>query len=119
VVVLLVNPANNAVINQQEVNAVNGRYSWSFSGVTQTRVQVVAGTDTDNDRLLCARGEACGAYPQLGANLTVIDLSTNRTGLDFEIVPLGGSSAAASLATVTGSGAGGSAAASVGWRLPP
>lgn len=96
VYVLLVDPDTDQAVAQTSAHVVNGRYSWSFSGVVLTRVQVVAGTDIDNDTLLCQRGEACGAYPQLGASLSVIDLSTNRTGLDFEIVPFGGVSSAAS-----------------------
>ncbi len=84
------------VFSQVESDVVNGRYTWSFGGVSLRRVQVVAGTDIDHDNLLCQRGEACGAYPPVGASVSVIDLSTNRTGLDFEIVPFGGVSAAAS-----------------------
>ncbi len=97
VYVLLVDPDTDRAVAQTSAHVVNGRYSWSFTGVELPRVQVVAGTDIDNDSLLCQRGEACGAYPQLGASLSVIDLSTNRTGLDFEIVPFGGVSSAASV----------------------
>lgn len=57
--------------------------------MTAPKITVVAGTDYDNDGLICSRGEACGAYPVLGANITPITLTGNRNDLDFLLSPVG------------------------------
>lgn len=40
----------------------NGRYPFSFSDVAAGSYQLIAGTDSDNDLLICDGGEACGAW---------------------------------------------------------
>lgn len=90
VYVLVIDPATEEPVGQVAANAVNGKYSWSLSGIKLSRVQIVAGTDLDNDNLLCQRGEACGGYPQFGAGLSVLELTGNRADIDFELSPYGG-----------------------------
>jgi len=109
VYVLLIDPATGNVEHTVLATLANGRYSWSKTGYAKTRVQIVAGGDTDNDDIICARGETCGAYPVFaaGKDLTVIDLAGNRSDLDFQVAPLSGMSPA---------GAGGTATAPGGWR---
>ncbi|NJN45320.1 MAG: serine protease, partial [Candidatus Competibacteraceae bacterium] len=60
----------------------NGRYGYRFSDVPVGSYEIFAGTDADNDGLICDAGEACGAYLTLDepVNLTV---DTDRDGLDF------------------------------------
>lgn len=94
VYVLVIDPATEEPVGQVAANAVNGKYSWSLSGIKLSRVQIVAGTDLDNDNLLCQRGEACGGYPQFGAGLSVLELTGNRNDIDFELSPYGGVSTA-------------------------
>lgn len=92
--VLVVDPDHpDAAVEAVPVYAVNGKYQWSKSGVTLPRVQIVAGTDIDNDDLLCQRGEACGGYPQFGVSLTVVEVTGNRSDLNFDVTPYGGSNA--------------------------
>jgi hypothetical protein len=57
-------------------------------------VQITAGSDLDNDAIICQRGEACGAYPVLapGRDLTVVTLTGNRSDLNLEVAPLAGAS---------------------------
>jgi serine protease len=95
VYVLVLDPATEEPVGQAAANAVNGKYTWSLSGIKLSRVQIVAGTDLDNDNLLCQRGEACGGYPQFGAGLSVLELTGNRNDIDFELSPYGGVSSAA------------------------
>lgn len=95
VYVLVFDAGTKEVIRQQRVAAVNGRYTWSMSDITATAITVVAGTDLDNDSFICSRGEACGAYPVLGATVAPIALTGNRGDLDFVLAPVGAGNAAA------------------------
>ena len=90
VYVLIVNPDTNEPVTQVGVDVAGGVYTWQVTGVTATRVQIAAGTDIDNDGVLCQRGEACGGYPQYGAGQAVIELSGSRSDLNFELSPYGG-----------------------------
>lgn len=108
VYVLLIDPATGNVEHTVLATLANGRYSWSKTGYAKTRVQIIAGGDTDNDDIICARGETCGAYPVFaaGKDLTVIDLTGDRSDLNFQVAPLSGMSPANA----------GGAAPSGGWR---
>lgn len=102
--VLLLDAASGEVLGQQAVHAASGRYDWQLTGVTATRLHLVAGTDLDNDGVICQRGEACGAYPVLATPLQDIELDGSRSGLDFPVAPFGGANAQ------------GVEAAAAGWR---
>ena len=91
--VLVLDPTSGDVIGQSAIDAEDGRYDWRLAGVTASAVQVVAGTDLDNDGIICQRGEACGAYPVLAQRLEQIRLDGDRSGLDFAVAPFGGVSA--------------------------
>lgn len=90
VYVLVVDADTGSPIHQAAVDAVNGVYPWRITGVTASRVQIFAGTDIDNDTLLCQRGEACGGFPQFDVDKTVIELTGDRNDIDFDLVPYGG-----------------------------
>ncbi|MBK1612962.1 protease [Rubrivivax gelatinosus] len=99
VYVLVYDAATDEIVQQGLVSASGGSYRYSLSGITAKSVYIVAGSDYDNDSVVCSRGEACGAYPVLGATLTPVDLSGNRSGLDFLLTPVGvGNAEAASRA---------------------
>jgi serine protease len=82
-------------IGQASAVSVGGRYAWQYQGRLPPRVSIVAGTDIDSDNGICQRGEVCGAYPNLGPSLSVIEVGGNLAHLDFTIAPLGGVTAAA------------------------
>ncbi|MBL8316449.1 MAG: S8 family serine peptidase [Rubrivivax sp.] len=109
VYVLLIDPATGQVDSTVTATLANGRYSWSKTGYTRSRVSILAGGDLDNDDLICARGEPCGAFPVLGASadLAVTVLTGDRNDLNFEVSPLSGISPARA-----GQGAG----PALGWR---
>lgn len=92
--VLLIDPATDEVVDQVLATWAGGRYTWSHSGYDKAEVVVVAGGDTDNDDLICSRGEPCGGYPVLQNNgePTPIQLTRDRTDLDFSVAPLSGAS---------------------------
>jgi serine protease len=60
----------------------NGRYTYQLTDIPAGTYEVFAGTDLNNDGIICDPGEACGAYLTLDepANLVV---NSDRAGLDF------------------------------------
>lgn len=88
--VLLLDTVEKSVVASKTVQPVNGRYTWSFSGLKSARVWVVAGGDLDNDGYICGNAEPCGGYPLLGAQMTEVDLSANHSNIHFVVAPLGG-----------------------------
>ncbi len=49
----------------------NGTYSYSLSGIPQGKYQIFAGTDANNDGIICDAGEACGAYLTVDKPITI------------------------------------------------
>jgi serine protease len=82
VYVLLVDPSTGNVDSTVRATLSNGRYSWSKAGYTKNRVSILAGGDLDNDDLICARGEPCGAFPVLAAGSDLV-----VTTLTFHVRP--------------------------------
>jgi serine protease len=100
--VLVLNPDTNAV-RQVRPTFTNGRYSWQITGYTGSRAIIAAGSDLDNDGLVCQLAEVCGGYPILSTDdAMTIDITANRGDLDFTVEPSTDSSAAA-LAAGSGS----------------
>jgi serine protease len=64
------------------VLASGGRYPYAFRDVPEGRYLLIAGSDMDNDRLICDAGEACGAYPTLDT-VVEIEVAGSLSGLDF------------------------------------
>ncbi len=82
--VLLIDPATSATRYQVAVGVSDGSYPFTFNDVTAGEYRLIAGTDSDNDGLLCDAGEACGAYPTLDVSKSAtLTVSGNRIGLDF------------------------------------
>jgi serine protease len=90
VYVALLNADTSKVLGSVETKAVNGRYTWRYTGPLPSKVQILAGTDIDNDNQICQRGEACGTYPAFAERLPVIYITGDRNDLNFGIAPLGG-----------------------------
>ncbi|RBW49330.1 peptidase S8 [Marinobacter sp. F3R11] len=78
---------------QTSMTAVNGTYEFSFrlddgrsdasfSDVPPGDYYLVAGTDLDNDGIICQSGEACAEYPVTGVREVItIDENTDLTGI--------------------------------------
>jgi len=84
VYILLYEQAAEDPVAQVAVTAREGLYQYAFDNLPRGRYQVFAGSDADNDLLICDAGEACGSW------LTVdqpgsIDLASNLDGIDFPI----------------------------------
>ncbi|MFO8140287.1 MAG: S8 family peptidase [Marinobacter sp.] len=65
--VLLVSADNTRdTIEQTVVSASDGQYRFAFDQVEPGEYFLVAGTDVDNNGLICENGEACAEYPVNG-----------------------------------------------------
>jgi serine protease len=80
--VLLMDPETLDPVAQAEASAVDGSYDFAFSDVPAGSYMLFAGSDSDNDFLICGAGEACGAYPTLGSEAT-LEITNDRSDLDF------------------------------------
>jgi serine protease len=80
--VLLVDSESLEPIDEVAVGPVDGTYSYAFANVPQGNYLVIAGTDLDNDSLICDPGEACGSYPTLDLP-TPVTVDHDITGADF------------------------------------
>ncbi len=83
--VILVDENGNSVLPAVLVNASGGAYAYEITDVPAGTYRLFAGTDTDDDELLCDSGEACGAYPTLDSP-QFVTIEANATTLDFESV---------------------------------
>ncbi|MFP3977740.1 S8 family serine peptidase [Marinobacter sp. KMM 10035] len=78
---------------QLSMTAINGTYQFgfrlddgrqgaSFADVPPGDYYLVAGTDLDNDGIICQSGEACAEYPVTGMREVItVDESTDLTGI--------------------------------------
>jgi serine protease len=83
-------PARPVVAGATIAAPVNGRYDYSVTVPGTAAISIIAGSDLDNDGMVCSAGETCGAYPMLSSQLEVLRPGGNLTGLDFTLVPYGG-----------------------------
>jgi len=65
-VLLVSTDDSRETVAQTVVNASEGQYSFAFDEVDPGEYFLVAGTDMDNNGLICENGEACAEYPVNG-----------------------------------------------------
>jgi serine protease len=80
--VLLVDPVTLDTVAELQADIASDSYSFSFENVSPGSYLIVAGTDSDNDNIICDAGEACGAYPARD-ELVPIEIQSDMTNLDF------------------------------------
>ena len=80
--VLLIDVVSDLVANSAVVSAVDGEYTYTFNNVGAGQYWIYAGSDSDNDALICDPGEACGAFRTLDAP-EVLNINSDRANLDF------------------------------------
>lgn len=80
--VILANPATGEVVLQETATAVDGRYVFSFQAVPEGEYELYAGTDMNNNFLVCDEAEACGLFPTLDAP-GILDVNQDLDGIDF------------------------------------
>jgi len=80
--VLVVQPETLDTVADFAAAASEGQYAYDLANVPVGSYYLFAGSDPDNDFVICGTGEACGAYPTLGSP-ELIELSGDRSNLDF------------------------------------
>lgn len=84
--ILLIDADTSEVVDRQEGNAQNGNYNFQFDKAffsdKRQRYFIIAGSDRDNDGLICDAGEACGAYLSRTQPKIIAD-NDNLSGLNF------------------------------------
>ncbi|WP_242674384.1 S8 family serine peptidase [Marinobacter halodurans] len=68
-------------VQQTVVTPSGGRYTFTFKDVPAGRYLLVAGTDMDNNGLICEQGEACAEYPTNGLPQPISKGEGDLTGL--------------------------------------
>jgi len=81
--IIVVDSNDAAIVPAQRVNATLGEYHFSIDGIPAGQYRLFAGSDADDDAVLCDAGEACGAYPTLDSP-TLIAINEDLTELDFD-----------------------------------
>jgi serine protease len=107
--VLLLDPGTGEILDSVISNGTGGVYDYTFSGLVPGSYRVTAGTDSDNDLLVCDPGEACGGYPTLGLLSDIRVETSDVTGIDFSVDFLSTLPAATALSDGTLNE----------WRIPP
>ncbi|NCF43633.1 MAG: S8 family serine peptidase [Proteobacteria bacterium] len=70
---LLTDPeTGDSVLQQRMVSPQEGIYTLNFESVAPGSYGLVVGSDMDNDNFICDAGEACGAYPTLNDEQTIV-----------------------------------------------
>jgi serine protease len=80
--VLLIDSETQNTIKQVSASALDGIYSFRFTNILTGSYQVVAGTDANNNGIICEPGEACGAYLTL-SRPSDINVDNSYSGVDF------------------------------------
>ena len=71
-------------IAQASALSDGGLYNFAFNNVPPGQYQVFAGSDADNDLLICDSGEACGAWLTVDQPIT-IDLASDQEDINFPV----------------------------------
>lgn len=82
--VLLIASESGEAIAQHVTTGKSGSYSFHFEDIPEGDYEIFAGTDADNDLIICDAGEACGAYLTVVQPLQ-LDVDSDKRELDFPI----------------------------------
>ena len=81
---LLIDADTGRTVDVLTPQASGGLYEFSFSGIAAGAYQLVAGTDSDNDFIICDPGESCGIYLTIDQPIR-LNVSGNQANLNFPI----------------------------------
>jgi serine protease len=82
--ILLIDDTTEQVVAEASALPSSGDYAFDFGEVPAGTYQIYAGTDLDNDFLICDPGEACGAWLTIDQPQS-ITLASDREDVDFAI----------------------------------
>jgi len=81
--VIVVDENGDTVVRARLVTTTDGTYPFTINNVPAGQYRLFAGTDADDDAVLCDAGESCGALATLDSP-TVIAVNEDLQDLDFE-----------------------------------
>jgi serine protease len=84
VYLLLFDPVADRVVAQADIFRDAGGYRYTLTNIPPGSYEVFAGTDLDNDLLICDAGEACGAFLTIEDPL-LLRVEGDREQIDFAI----------------------------------
>jgi serine protease len=82
--ILLYDSERNEVAAQFVAESDAGDYNFEFADVPAGRYEIIAGSDADNDLIICDPGEACGAWLTLDQPI-IVDVQGDLNNIDFPI----------------------------------
>jgi len=82
--ILLYDPLNDTTVEQYVSRDGGAERRFEFEHIPAGEYEILAGTDTDNDLLICDAGEACGAWLTVDQPID-IQLDGDMAGLDFPV----------------------------------
>ncbi|MFO7642227.1 MAG: S8 family serine peptidase [Candidatus Competibacteraceae bacterium] len=81
--VLLLDPATRKTVDYVAAQPqADGSHAFSLSGIPAGTYQLFAGSDSNNDLLICDEGESCGAYLTLDRPI-LLEVDRDLSGLEF------------------------------------
>lgn len=83
---LVIDGLTGQTVYETFTNGNAGSYPWSLPSVLPGNFYILAGTDIDNDFVICDAGEACGAYFTLSAP-SLLSINTPVTLSSFSVLP--------------------------------
>lgn len=81
--VLLFKNDTNELVAQDVVQVDDGEYEYEFINVPAGEYRIIAGSDYDEDFVICDRGEACGAFITLDDPVVFEVGDADMRGMDF------------------------------------
>lgn len=82
--VLLYDPIHDQTVSQFVSGGNGNSYPFSFTDIPVGEYEIIAGTDADNDLIICDAGEACGAWLTIDQPIQ-IRLERDLAELDFPV----------------------------------
>ena len=82
----LIDTVSGQPLKQVQATAANGQYAFTLDNIPFGNYIVIAGSNPDNNGLICDVAEACGEYPSVGyvEEITISESSPAQTLLNFE-----------------------------------
>lgn len=82
--IVLYDPVLNIPLAQRISGGDGNRYQFQFDDIPAGEYELVAGSDADNDLLICDAGEACGAFLTIDQPI-LLRVDQDITNLDFPV----------------------------------
>jgi serine protease len=82
--ILLYEQEADEAIAQASASSDGGSYTFAFNNVPPGQYQIFAGSDADNDLLICDAGEACGSWLTIDQPI-VVNVNSDQENIDFPV----------------------------------